>query len=161
MTSRAATVLAIGSAAFIGAAATACHAHEPIVIPEGAQVVHVTASDEGVALAPDSVVAGDVYFVIEGPNQSVQIVSRMTATDASSSGMDRAQVERVSRGDFQDTAWDGFEVTCGLDEWTPARHWQGCGENHVLPMSEGLYGVVSGAEEPGVPPVMAVLEVTD
>ena len=141
-------------------AIAACDIHEPIVIPAGAQVVHVSASDDAVSIEPATVTAGDVYFVLEGPNPAISFVANKDAPDAPIEGMDEAEVERLAHGDYIYTAMDGFNVTCAADAWTEERHWQGCGENHVLPLEPGLYALVASDEEPGVPPVMAVLKVT-
>lgn len=139
----------------------ACDAHEPIVIPADAEsVVHVTATDDSVTIEPSTVSAGDVYFVLEGPNAAISFVARKDAPDAPVEGMDAAQVERLAEGDYQFTAMDGFAVSCAPDEWTEERHWEGCGQNHVLALAPGLYALVASDEAPGVPPVMAVLEVT-
>lgn len=139
----------------------ACDVHEPIVIPADAEsVVHVTATDDSVTIEPSTVSAGDVYFVLEGPNTAISFVARKDAPDAPVEGMDAAQVERLAEGDYQFTAMDGFAVTCGPDEWTEKRHWEGCGENHVLALGPGLYALVASDEAPSVSPVMAVLEVT-
>jgi hypothetical protein len=139
----------------------ACDVHEPIVIPANAEsVVHVTATEDSVTIEPSTVSTGDVYFVLEGPNTAVSFVARKEAPDAPIEGMDAAQVERLTEGDYQFTAMDGFAVTCAPDEWTEERHWAGCGENHVLPLRPGLYALLASGEAPGVAPVMAVLEVT-
>jgi hypothetical protein len=132
----------------------------PVVIPPGAPTVHVTVTDDSVALAPSTVPAGDVYFVIEGPSMGFSFVRRMDAPNAEPTGMTQAQIDAIARGDFQSTMLEGIGVSCGEDEWTEERHWQGCRENSVMTLSEGLYAALgSGGEEPGVPPIMDVLEV--
>lgn len=150
----------VAIAAAVSVALLGCDVHEPIEIPAGAQVVHVTATDETVTLAPSTVSAGDVYFVLEGPNPAISFVARKDAPDAPIEGMDETQMDRFAQGDYQFTAMDGFSVTCGPEEWTEERHWAGCGENHVLTLEPGLYALAASDEAPGVAPVMAVLEVT-
>lgn len=134
--------------------------HEPVVIPQGAQVVRVFADDESVQLVPASVQAGDVYLVLEGPNPAITFVSRPPGPGAELEGMDEDQARRVAEGDFQDTGIDGISVTCAADAWTEERHWTGCGENVKLTLAPGFYGVLARSDDPGVAPVMAVLEVT-
>ena len=138
----------------------ACDVHEPVVIPAGAEVVRVTASDEEVRLTPETAAAGDVYLVLEGPNQGIEFVSRLVDPDASPEGMTQAEIDRVAAGDYQSTMLEGFSVTCAADEWTDAQQWEGCGENVKLTLAPGLYAVLASPDEPGVAPVMAVLEVT-
>jgi hypothetical protein len=132
----------------------------PVVIPQGAQVVRVAVTDETVQIAPRTVRAGDVYFVNEGPEMGFSIISRMAAGDAGPTGMTQAQIDALAAGDFQSTQQDGLSVSCGADEWTEARHWQGCRENGVRTLGPGFYAILGpGGDEPGVPPVMDVLEV--
>ena len=132
----------------------------PVVVPPGAQVVHVTVTEDSVQLVPASVQAGDVYLVLEGPNPSISFVGRMEADDARMRGMDKAQVRAVAQGDFRSTGIDGISVSCEVGAWTEARHWEGCGENVQLTLAPGFYVVLPGSEDPGVAPVMAVLEVS-
>ena len=150
-----------GAAAAIALAATtaACDVHEPIVIPAGAQVIRVTVSDTEIALQPASVHAGDVYLVNEGPAPDFTFVARSSGPGADAEPMSDADVERLALGDFQFTSMEGFSVSCAPDQWTEGRHWEGCGENVALTLSAGRYAILAGAEEPGVAPVMAVLDV--
>ena len=132
-----------------------------VEIPPEAEVVHVSLTDESVRLEPPTVQAGDVYFVIEGPGTAFTLVRRLTAPGAEPTGMTREGIDRVARGDFQSTQLEGFEVSCAPDAWDPERHWQGCRENSMTTLTEGVYAILGpGGEEPGVPPVMDVLEVT-
>jgi hypothetical protein len=133
--------------------------HEPVVIPAGAQVVRVRVSNTEVALRPASVRAGDVYLVNEGPAQGFTFIARSSGPGAEVEPMTEADVERLALGDFQFTSMDAFAVTCAPDQWTEGGHWEGCGENVALTLSAGRYAILAGAEEPGVAPVMAVLEV--
>jgi hypothetical protein len=130
----------------------------PIVIPPGAQVVRVFADDESVRLVPASVRAGDVYFVLEGPNPAISFISR-AEQGGEPEGMDEAQVQRVAQGDLQNTSTDGFSVTCER-EWNPEERWTGCRENALFVLGPGFYALSASNEDPGVAPVMAVLEVT-
>jgi hypothetical protein len=138
----------------------ACDVHEPVVIPPGASTVRVLASEDGVVLTPATAPAGDVYLVLDGPDQGIEFVSRLADPDGSPEGMTQDQIDAVAAGDFQSTMLEGFSVTCGADEWTFEQRWEGCGENVKLTLTPGFYAVLAGAEEPGVAPVMAVLEVT-
>ena len=138
----------------------ACDVHEPVVIPPGASTVRVLASEAGVRLTPDTAPAGDVYLVLDGPNQGIEFVSRLADPNGSPEGMTQAQVDAVAAGDFQSTLLEGFSVACDVDEWTEEERWEGCGENVKLTLTPGFYAVLAGGEEPGVAPVMAVLEVT-
>lgn len=133
----------------------------PVQIPPEAEVVHVSLTDERVRLAPATVRAGDVYIVIEGPGTGFTLVRRLVAPDADPTGMTQEQVDQVAGGDFQSTQIEGFAVSCAPDAWTPERRWQGCRENSMVTLTEGLYAILgAGGDEPGVPPVMDVLEVT-
>ena len=133
----------------------------PVQIPPGAEVVHVSLTDDSVRLAPATVRAGDVYFVIDGPGTGFSLVRRLVAPDADPTGMTREEIDQVARGDYQSTMLEGFAVSCAPDAWTPERQWQGCRANSMVTLTEGLYAILGGeGEEPGVPPVMDVLEVT-
>jgi hypothetical protein len=142
------------------AVAAACDVHAPVVIPAGAQVVRVRAAPAVVEVVPASVRAGDVYLVMEGPEPAISFVSHSAGPGEPASGMGEDQIERVALGDYQSTRIEGFAVTCAPERWTEGTHWEGCGENVRLTLSEGLYVVIVGAETPGVAPVMDVLEVT-
>ena len=131
----------------------------PVIIPNGAQVVRVTTTEDAAMLAPRTVQNGDVYFVIEGPGLGFTFVSHRAEGDAEPSGMTEAQIERIRRGDYQDTQIEGFAVSCAPEAWTEASRWEGCRENSMLTLTEGLYAVLANSEEPGAPPVMDVLEV--
>ncbi len=133
--------------------------HEPIVIPEGAQVVHVTVSDDEVTLEPATASAGDVYLVNEGPASTYSLVSSVPTAGAEPRGFTQADVDRIAAGDFQGTGMEGIDVTCDR-AWSEAEHWRDCGENWRATLTEGLYIVMAGGEMPGEEPVMAVLEVT-
>jgi hypothetical protein len=151
----------VSTAALLALAGAACDVHEAVVIPDGAQVVRVVADDAHVALAPAAVSAGEVYLVLEGPNPDLSVISRATGPPgASAEGMTVDQVQRLRQGDYQSTVTETFAVSCGTDEWTAANRWEGCGENVRLTLAPGLHVVMTGADEPGTPPTMAVLEVT-
>lgn len=141
------------------AAGTGCDVHEPIVIPAGAQVVHLTATDDEVQVDPASVAAGEVYVVLEGPKPTIYLVSNQSGPDSDPRGMTPAELARLADGDMQFTLTDAFAVTCGFDAWTEDRHWEGCGENVRLTLAPGFHAFVASDEVPGVRPVMAVLEV--
>jgi len=132
----------------------------PVVIPPGAQVVHVRVTDESVRIAPATVRAGDVYFVNEGPATGFALVRRSAAPDAELEGMTRDQVDAVARGDYELTSIEGFAVGCEPDQWTDERGWADCRPNAMVTLTEGFYAILgSGGDQPGVPPVMDVLEV--
>ena len=146
-------------AAIVLMALTAC---EPprVVIPEGAtNVVHVHPRPDNLQLDPAKVKAGVVYFVIEGPGTDFSLVRRKPAPDADATSMSAAQIEAVRHGDYQSTQLESYAVSCAPDSWTEERHWEGCRENSMVSLAPGLYAVVQGPDEPGVAPIMAVLEV--
>lgn len=147
-------------AAFLVAAVAACDVHTPVTIPAGAQVVHVSVTETEIAIAPARVHAGAVYLVNEGPARAFQLISTSAGTDGSRGPMTPADADRLARGDFQGTTMEGFDVTCATDQWTDGQHWDGCGENVALTLSEGLYALMAGSETPGVAPAIAILEVT-
>ena len=115
-TVRSAAILAV-----IGVAA--CDVREPVVIPPGAQVVHVTVTDDAVELEPASVQAGDVYLVLEGPNAGYAFVSRSgpgCPIDRDVPGPGRSR----GAGRLPVHADRGASVSCAADEWTQDRHWE-------------------------------------
>ena len=131
----AATILALALAVLPGC--VLFHAHEPVVIPDGAQVVRIAVSGEGVSLEPASVRAGDVYLVNEGPSGSYQFLSSMPTPDASPGPFTQAGVDRIAIGDFQGVMHEGISVECER-AWTEADHWTDCGENWHMTSGRGL-----------------------
>ena len=141
-------VLAVG----LGAVLVAVWGSPPR-IPAEAQTVHVVVSSSAVRLAPATVHAGDVYFVVEGPDDpaghsgftflSAGYGSQCPPCDTPLPLSDEA-VDRLARGDYQGTGSEG-----------------GWGSYAQFTLLEGNYVFVTGAgPEPGVPPQsVAVLEV--
>jgi hypothetical protein len=123
----------------------------PPRIAADAQVVHVVVTASEVHLDPATVHAGQVYFLVEGPDDPAEhagfaFVSAGYAEDSSPLPMTDRAVERLSRGDYQGT---GIE--------------SGWGKYATYRLREGNYAfLVAGPEGdlPSVPPQsMAVLEV--
>jgi hypothetical protein len=148
------------SVALVAALLIAACQPPPVVIPPDAQVVHVSMTDDSVRIEPESVRAGDVYFVMEGPGTGFSLVSRLPSPDAEPTGMTPAQIDAVAGGDFQSTRMEGYAITCAPDAWTEERHWDGCGENVKTTLTPGLYAILGPQGEPiSGASVMAVLEV--
>lgn len=135
------------------------HEHERVVIPDGAQVVHVSNDGAEVTLEPDTVEAGDVYFVNEGPATGYGLVSSMPAPDAEPSGFTEEGLQRLAAGDFQGTLLESWEVSCER-AWSESEHWRDCGENAMWTLTEGFYLVMEPGEETNANPRFVVLEVT-
>lgn len=121
-------------------------------IPPGAQVVHIVVTEE-VQLDPATVHAGEVYFVVEEPDDRTghagfTFVSRGYGGHCCKDPLPMSDddVARLAHGDYQGTAIEG-----------------GWGSGAKLTLLEGNYTFLipgPGGDRPGVPPMsMAVLEV--
>jgi hypothetical protein len=148
-----------GLALVLGLVAIGCDVHQPISIPPGATQVHVRASEDAVTLAPAAVAAGEVYLVLEGPDQGIVLVSRMADPDEPPGPMDAAQVERVRAGDLQSTSSELFQVSCAPGDWTEETHWDGCGNVFPVMLTPGLYVIAATGGGPDDVVPTAVLEV--
>ncbi len=131
-----------------------------VVIPDGeTNVVHVHVAPENVQLDPETAEAGDVYFVIEGPGMEFSLVRWLGAPDAVPRGLTPAEIARLRQGDYQFMQLEAYGVSCGEDEWTEERHWEGCREVVLMSLTPGLYAIMGNPGDPGAAPIMAVLEV--
>jgi hypothetical protein len=142
------------AASLVALVMTGCDLHTPVTIPAGAQQVHITVTEYEVRLAPTTVPAGDVYLVLDGPGQGFSFVT------LGGGPFDEEAIARLEDGDLQDTAIEGFQVSCAPDEWSEERGWEGCGNVFRVSASEGQYAILAPGEAPGVRPTMAVLKVT-
>lgn len=140
-------------AGLVASVATGCDAHTPMTVPAGAQQVHVTVTESEVGLSPATARAGDVYLVLDGPGQGFSFVT------LGGGPFDDDAIARLEEGDLQDTAIEGFQVSCARDGWSEERGWEGCGNVFRVTVREGQYAVFAPGEAPGVPPTMAVLTV--
>lgn len=131
-----------------------CDVHTPMTVPAGAQQVHVMVTESEVRLSPTTVRAGDVYLVLDGPGQGLSFVT------LGGGPFDDAAIARLEEGDLQDTAVEGFQVSCAPDGWSEERGWEGCGNVFRVSVSDGQYAILAPGEAPGVPPTMAVLAVS-
>lgn len=125
----------------------------PLRIPLGAQEVHIVVTESAVRLHPATVHAGDVYFVVDEPDDPTghagfAFVSRGYGAQCCEDPLPMGDndVARLAQGDYQGTAIEG-----------------GWGNQAKLTLREGNYVFLiagPGVDQPGVPPVsMAVLEV--
>jgi hypothetical protein len=121
----------------------------PPRIPASAQVVHVVVTASEVRLDPPTVHAGNIYFVVEGPDDPAEhagftFVSAGYGRDDTPLPLGDDAVARLARGDTQGTAIDG-----GWDNYAK------------FTLREGKYAFLVGpGGDVGVPPQsMAVLEV--
>jgi hypothetical protein len=118
-------------------------------IPSGAQQVHVAASETEVHLDPAAVHAGDVYLVLDVPQQGVELV-RSGSSAGGSGPLSDADLARVAKNaDAEGIASEALQVSC-------------CGKVFKEALAAGKYAIVllDPAHSPGNPPVsLAVLEV--
>ena len=125
----------------------------PLRIPPGAQEVRIVVTETMVRLDPATVNAGDVYFMVDEPDDpsghvGFTFVSRgyPGQIGGDPEPMSDDDVARLARGDYQGTA--------GESGWP---------DQAKLTLREGNYVFLiagPGGELPGVPPMsMAVLEV--
>ena len=138
-------------------ALAACTGNAPI--PSGAQQVHVTVTDSGVELQPDSVSAGDVYLVLD--DGSISFVERKAGAYGTSEPLSEEQIAQVGDGNLQDTSISGLEAnTCDPEQNAAARGMTGpCGNVMLVTVQPGSYLIVAGAPEEGGAP-SAILTVT-
>lgn len=132
-------------------------------VPDGAQVVHVVATDQAVTLTPDNVRAGDVYLMLDEPLPgSITFVQGSTSADATPGPLDGAALDRLRTGDTFHTAQTGLDAGgCSATQDAGNRGRMGpCGNVLKFVLSPGTYAVVSGSlEGPGARPRIAVLTV--
>ena len=134
-------------------------------IPPGAQQVHVVATDSKLDLQPTTVRAGDVYIVLDGPRESISVVSRKRTAEETPGPMSDDDLDRLAQGDTEGTAMEGISVGCSAEQRAAARGKVGyCGNVFRLVLAAGKYAFLLDPPE-GDPPLpipadsMAILEV--
>jgi hypothetical protein len=140
-------------AAVVALVMTGCDLHTPMTISAGAQQVHIVVTESEVRLTPTTVQAGDVYLVLDGPGQGFSFVT------LGGGPFDDEAIARLEQGDLQNTAIEGFQVSCAPDGWSEERAWEGCGDVFKVSVVEGRYAILAPGERPGVRPIMAALNV--
>jgi hypothetical protein len=154
-------ILAIG---LVGGVPLGCTGLTPV--PSGAQQVHVTSTDSELHLQPETVRAGDVYLVLDGPRQSVVLVSRKRTAEETPGPMTDDDLERITHGDTEGTSMEGFSVGCSADQRAAARNLVGyCGNVYKLVLGAGKYAILLDSPDSDPPRLvparsMVVLEVT-
>jgi hypothetical protein len=131
-------------------------------VPAGAQVVHVVATEQSIALAPNSVRAGDVYLMLDDATRSILFVQSQTSAEGTPGPLDDEALERLRQGDTFHTAVSGFEAGgCSPAQDAENRGRMGpCGNVMQVVLSPGTYAVVTGElEGEGPPPRIAILTV--
>jgi hypothetical protein len=108
----------------------------PIVVPSGAQAVHVIVSGDAVQLEPASVPAGDVYLVLDRPNIDVTLVQSSTGAGASPGPLTDEQLDRIAHGDSFHT-----QITGGFPSGPPH------GNVSKLTLAAGKYAFLADSPE--------------
>ena len=135
-------------------------------IPSGAQQVHIADTATSLDLQPSTVRAGDVYVVLDGPRQSVVLVTQKRTAEATPGPMSDDDLDRLSRGDTEGTSIEGISVACSAEQRAAARGQVGyCGNVYRFRLVPGKYAFLldpsEGDPPQSVPPgSMAILEVT-
>ena len=132
-------------AAFVAAAC------QSTTVPAGAQVVHVVATDQSITLTPNSVRAGEVYLVLDGPSTSILFVQSQTSAEATPGPLDDESLSRLRKGDTFHTAVIGLDAGgCSQGQDAENRGRMGpCGNVMQVVLSPGNYAVVAGELEAG------------
>ena len=134
-------------------------------IPPGAQQVHVVVMESEVVLTPTTIRAGDVYIVLDAPEDgSFLFVRQKSAAAATPGPLSDDDLARLARRDTQGTAIEGLDAGgCAPEQDAAARgHIGPCGNVYLVRLVEGKYAILGETPEggsPDVPPPMAVLEV--
>ena len=148
----------------VGGIAMGCGGLTPI--PPGAQQVHVAATDSELHLQPATVRAGDVYVILDGPRESITVVSRKRTAEERPGPMTDEDLDRLAQGDTEGTAMEGISVGCSAEQRAAARGMVGyCGNVYKLVLAAGKYAFLLDPPDSDPPqPVpagsMAILEVT-
>jgi hypothetical protein len=156
-------VRAILALVLVGGIPIGCTGLTPV--PSGAQQVHVTSTDSELHLQPATVRAGDVYVVLDGPRQSVVLVSRKRTAEETPGPMTNADLERITHGDTEGTSIEGLSVGCSAKQRAASRGMVGyCGNVYKLVLSAGKYAFLLDSPDSDPPQLippesMAVLEV--
>ena len=147
-----------------GGVLTGCHGTS--AIPAGAQQVHVSDTESTLRVEPATVRAGDVYVVLDGPRQSVVLVSRKRTAEETPGPMSDDDLNRLALGDTKWTSIEGFSVGCSAQQQAESRGRMGhCGNVYKLVLGAGRYAFLLDSPDSDPPrPVpagsMAVLEVS-
>ncbi len=156
------TLLILG---LVGGIATGCR-DGLTPVPSGAQRVHIADTDTSLSLQPATVRAGDVYVVLDGPRQSVVLVSQKRTAEATPGPMTDDDLDRLRWGDTEGTLTEGLSVTCSAEQRAAARGQLGeCGNVYRFTLAPGKYAFLpappdgggSGQQSVGT---MAILEVS-
>jgi hypothetical protein len=118
-------------------------------IPPGAQTVNVVATDATVRVDPTTVHAGDVFLVLDVPQQGVELVSRGGSNAPEPLSPDDL-VRLAANVDSEGLALESLSVSC-------------CGNVFKVALSAGSYAFILRDASAGVgrpPESMAVLEVS-
>jgi hypothetical protein len=156
------TILVLG---LLGGVAAGC-AGGLTPIPSGAQQVHIADTETSLDLRPATVRAGNVYVVLDGPRQSVVLVTQKRTAEATPGPMSDDDLDRLTRGDTEGTSIEGISVACSAEQRAAARGKVGyCGNVYRFRLAPGKYAFLvdspDGDPPRTVPPEsMAVLEVT-
>ena len=148
----------------VGAVPMGCAGPTPV--PAGAQQVRVTATDTDLSLEPATVRAGDVYLVLDGPRQSIVVVSRRRTAAETPGPMTADDLNRLERGDTLGTSIEGLSVGCSAEQRAANRGTVGyCGNAYKLVLAAGAYAILLDSPDQDPPqPVpagsMAILMVT-
>jgi hypothetical protein len=149
----------------VGGIATGCSVGLTPV-PSGAQQVHMADTDASMSLQPATVRAGDVYVVLDGPRQSVVLVSQKRTAEATPGPMSDDDLARLRWGDTEGTSTESLSVTCSAEQRAAARGQVGeCGNVYRFTLAPGKYaflpappdGRPSGPQSVGP---LAILEVS-
>jgi hypothetical protein len=143
-------VARLGVACLLVSAIVGCESPTPV--PAGAQVVHVTITESLVALAPDTVRAGDVYLALDAPlSGSFAFVAGQDSATATPGPLSDEAIERLRRGDTFHTMIDGLDAGgCSPAQDAEARGKMGlCGNVMKLILGPGRYAIVGGSPEAG------------
>jgi hypothetical protein len=138
----------------------------PRPIPSDAQQVHVAATESELHLQPATVRAGDVYVVLDGPRESLVVVSRKRTAAETPGPMTDDDLDRLAGGSTEGTAIEGLSVGCSAEQRAAARGKVGyCGNVFKLVLAAGKYAFLLDSPDSDPPqPVpagaMAILEVT-
>ena len=154
-------ILALG---LVGGVLMGCSGLTPI--PSGAQQVHVTATESELHLQPTTVRAGAVFVVLDGPRESVVLVSQKRTAEATPGPMSDDDLDRIAHGDSEGTSIEGISVGCSAEQRAASRGMVGyCGNVYKLVLAAGRYAFLLDPPDSDPPRsvptgTMVVLEVT-
>jgi hypothetical protein len=148
----------------VGAVPMGCARNTPI--PSGAPQVHVTATASELRLQPATIRAGAIYVVLDGPRESIVVVSRKRTAEATPGPMSDDDLDRLAHGDTEGTSIEGLSVGCSAEQRAESRGQLGhCGNVYKLVLSPGKYAFL--LDSPDGDPLrdvpagaMAILKVT-